>query len=98
MNKSIIHQAAQLYSEKSFIQPINSFGEPLSIPPGQTVPMGYRKHCKIAEKHFKAGVAWHMEMTAIKHDEHQQEPKVKRRDKLFNFLHNLFIFNDLNKR
>jgi len=69
MNKNIIHQAAQVYSEKSFVQPLNSFGEVLSLPPGQTVPSGYRKHCKLAERHFKAGVSWHAEMTAFQQED-----------------------------
>jgi hypothetical protein len=55
MNKEIIHQAAQAHAEKSFIQPLNAQGEVMSIPTGHTVPYGY-KHCKLAEKHFKAGV------------------------------------------
>jgi hypothetical protein len=54
MNKEIIHQAAQAHAEKSFIQPLNAQGEVMSIPTGHTVPYGYRKHCKLAEKHFKA--------------------------------------------
>jgi hypothetical protein len=33
----------------------------MSIPTGHTVPYGYRKHCKLAEKHFKAGVLWYQE-------------------------------------
>lgn len=65
MNKDIIRQAAQQYADKSFVQPLNSFGEPMSLPPGQTVPCGYRKHCKIAEKHFIAGVTWHSEVSSI---------------------------------
>jgi hypothetical protein len=65
MNKEIIQQAAEAYGEKSFIWPLNSEGDLASIPVGQTVPHGYRKHCKIAEKHFKAGVLWHEEQTAI---------------------------------
>jgi hypothetical protein len=66
MNKEVIHQAAIAYAEKSFVYPLNKEGEPLSIPAGQTVPYGYRKHCKIAEKHFKAGVAWYKEVEYIK--------------------------------
>jgi hypothetical protein len=54
MNKEIIHQAAQAHAEKSFIQPLNAQGSN-NIPTGHTVPYGYRKHCKLAEKHFKAG-------------------------------------------
>jgi hypothetical protein len=61
MNKEIIHQAAQAHAEKSFIQPLNAQGEVMSIPTGHTVPYGYRKHCKLAEKHFKAGVLWYQE-------------------------------------
>jgi hypothetical protein len=61
MNKEIIHQAAQVHAEKSFVQPLNSQGEIMSIPTGHTVPYGYRKHCKLAEKHFKAGVLWYQE-------------------------------------
>jgi hypothetical protein len=41
---------------KIFIQPLNAQGEVMSIPTGHTVPYGYRKHCKLVEKHFKAGV------------------------------------------
>lgn len=66
MNKEVIHQAAIDYAEKSFVYPLNKEGEPLSIPAGQTVPYGYRKHCKRAEKHFKAGVAWYKEVEYLK--------------------------------
>jgi hypothetical protein len=45
---------------KSFIQPLNAQGEVMSIPTGHTVPYGY-KNCKLAEKHFKAGVLWYQE-------------------------------------
>jgi hypothetical protein len=55
MNKEIIHQAAQAHAE-NLLQPLNAQGEVMSIPTGHTVPYGYRKHCKLAEKHFKAGV------------------------------------------
>jgi hypothetical protein len=61
MNKEIIHQASQVYAEQSFIQPMNARGEVMSMPAGHTVPYGYRKHCKIAERHFKAGVAWYQQ-------------------------------------
>jgi hypothetical protein len=44
--------------EKSSTQPTS---EVMSIPTGHTVPYGYRKHCKLAEKHFKAGVLWYQE-------------------------------------
>lgn len=66
MNKEIISQAAQQYADSSFKHPVNSEGEKLSIPPGHTNPYGYRKHCKSAEKHFKAGVAWHKSVSIIK--------------------------------
>lgn len=65
MNKEIIHQAAQEYAEQSFIQPLNKEGEVMSLPAGQTVPYGYRKHCKLAEKHFKAGVKWYQEVNYL---------------------------------
>jgi hypothetical protein len=39
----------------------NQRSEVMSIPTGHTVPYGYRKHCKLAEKHFKAGVLWYQE-------------------------------------
>ena len=95
MNKNIIHQAAQLYAEKSFIQPLNSFGEPLALPPGQIVPAGYRKHCKVAEKHFKAGVAWHKEMTTITPEE-IEKPAVKKKS-ILDFLTKALRFNALNR-
>jgi len=56
--KDTIEEAAEEYAHKSFVYPLNTFGEPLAIPPGQTVPMGYTKHCKVAKKHFIAGAQW----------------------------------------
>jgi hypothetical protein len=57
MNKEIIHQAAQAHAEKSLTMIQRK--RVMSIPTGHTVPYGYRKHCKLAEKHFKAGVLWY---------------------------------------
>lgn len=69
MNKEVIHQAAQNYAAESFEQPLNKKGEIMSIPAGHTVPYGYRKHCKLAEKHFKAGVRWYQETAYLKTEE-----------------------------
>ena len=65
MNIDVIRQAAENYADESFVQPLNSFGEPMTMPPGQTVPHGYRQHCKVAKKHFIAGVFWHQNVTSI---------------------------------
>ena len=61
-----IEKAAEEYAHKSFVYPLNTFGEPLAIPPGQTVPMGYTKHCKVAKKHFVAGAEWQAERMLTK--------------------------------
>lgn len=68
MNKDIIRQAAENYADSSFVHPLNAHGEPMTIPSGQTVPHGYRKHFNSAKKHFLAGVEWHSEVSSIKED------------------------------
>ena len=50
-----IEEVAKDYALKSFIPMRNSEGEILTIPPNQTVPCGFRKHEKIAIKHFTEG-------------------------------------------
>jgi hypothetical protein len=53
-----LEEVAEKHANDSFIWPLNKHGERQSIPVGQSVPSGYRKHCKIATKHFIAGAKW----------------------------------------
>jgi hypothetical protein len=59
MNKEIIHQAAQAHAENLYTTIERSRRS--NVYTGHTVPYGYRKHCKLVEKHFKAGVIWYQE-------------------------------------
>ena len=56
-----LEEAAKKYAKDSFIWPLNKEGEKQSIPPGQSVPTGYKKHQRIAIKHFTNGAKWQQE-------------------------------------
>jgi predicted patatin/cPLA2 family phospholipase len=50
-----IDVAAEKYAESTFKWPKNKLGENQSIPAGQSVPHGYRKHIKLTKKPFMDG-------------------------------------------
>jgi predicted patatin/cPLA2 family phospholipase len=51
-----IDVAADKYAEDTFKWPKNKLGEDQTIPAGQSVPNGYRKHIKLTKKPFMDGV------------------------------------------
>jgi hypothetical protein len=50
-----VEAMAHAHALDTFVWPKNNNGEPISLPPGQTTPPGFKKHCKAVEKHFTAG-------------------------------------------
>ena len=50
-----IDVAADKYAESTFKWPKNKLGENQTIPAGQSVPNGYRKHIKLTKKPFMDG-------------------------------------------
>ncbi len=50
--------ASLKYCFTSFRWPNNKEGEPISIPPGQTVPNGFTKHKRLVKKAFIEGALW----------------------------------------
>jgi len=50
-----IEIAAEKYAESTFKWPKNKLGEDQTIPAGQSVPNGYRKHIKLTKKPFMDG-------------------------------------------
>ena len=55
MTQETLEEVSERYANESFVPMRNSDGEILRIPSGQTVPCGFKKHKKVAIKHFTNG-------------------------------------------
>lgn len=60
-NTETLEEDSYIYCCNSYKWPLNKEGEPITIPPNQSVPPGFTKHSKIVEKAFLAGAQWQAE-------------------------------------